>query len=138
MPGLTLGLQKSRLIAAIGLVTGLAAALSMAASEYLSTKTEQADGKSPIKPALYTGTAYILTVAVLIAPFLLLSNPLLALVLTVAGAFLIIVAFAYYVAVARDLPFWRRSLEMGALSLAVAAVSFGIRYVIRIIFGVDV
>lgn len=138
LAGLTLALRHSRLIAAIGLITGIAAALSMAASEYLSTRAEEADRKSPAKSAAYTGTAYILTVAVLIAPFLLLADPLAALGLTVAAALLIILAFAYYVSVARDLPFWRRFGEMALLSLGVAAVSFGIGYVVRVLFGVDV
>jgi len=138
LAGLTLALQNSRLIAAIGLITGVAAAMSMAASEYLSAKAEEADTKSPARSALYTGGAYILTVAILIAPFLVLPNPLLALGLTVAGALLIICAFAYYVAVAKDVPFWRRFGEMAALSLGVAAVSFAIGYAVRAVFGVDV
>ena len=138
LAGLTLALQQSRLIAAIGLITGLAAAMSMAASEYLSTKADQSDHKTPVKSALYTGVAYLATVAVLIAPFLLLGNPLGALGLTIALALLIIFAFAYYVAVARDLPLWHRFGEMAGLSLGVAAVSFVIGYVVRALFGVDV
>ncbi len=138
LAGLTLALQRSRLIAAIGLITGVAAALSMAASEYLSTKADEGEHKSPIKSAVYTGGAYLITVAILIAPYLILDNPLLALGLTITGALLIISTFAYYVAVARDLPFWRRFGEMAALSLGVAAVSFAIGYVVRAVFGVDV
>jgi VIT1/CCC1 family predicted Fe2+/Mn2+ transporter len=142
LAGLTLALQRSRLIAVIGLITGVAAALSMAASEYLSTKAEQGEGKSPLKSplksAVYTGGAYIVTVAILIAPYLFLQESLLALGLTIVGALLIISAFAYYVAVARDLPFWRRFGEMAGLSLGVAAVSFAIGYLVRAVFGVDV
>jgi VIT1/CCC1 family predicted Fe2+/Mn2+ transporter len=138
LAGLTLALQRSRLIAAIGLITGVAAALSMAASEYLSTKADEAKDKSPLTSAVYTGVAYIITVAILIAPFLLLANPLAALALTVAGALVIISTFAYYVAVAKDLSFWRRFGEMAGLSLGVAAVSFAIGYVVRVAFGVDV
>ncbi len=40
LAGFTLALQNTHLIAAMGLITGIAASLSMAASEYLSTKTE--------------------------------------------------------------------------------------------------
>jgi VIT1/CCC1 family predicted Fe2+/Mn2+ transporter len=137
LAGLTLALQKSHLIAAIGLITGVAAAMSMAASEYLSAKADESEAKSPVKSAVYTGGAYIMTVAILIAPFLALRNPLWALGLTITGALLIIWAFAYYVAVAKDLPFWRRFGEMAGLSLGVAAVSFAIGYVVRAVFGVD-
>lgn len=138
LAGLTLALRRSHLIAAIGLITGVAAALSMAASEYLSSKAEEGGTKSPMKSATYTGVTYILTVAALIAPYLLVGNALVALGLTLTGGVLIIAAFAYYVAVAKDLPFWRRFGEMAGLSLGVAAVSFGIGYAVRAMFGVDV
>jgi VIT1/CCC1 family predicted Fe2+/Mn2+ transporter len=137
LAGLTLALRDSRLIAVIGLITGVAAALSMGASEYLSTKAEEGETKSPLKAAVYTGLAYILTVAVLITPFLVLASPLAALGLTVTGALLIILAFTYYVAVAKELSFRRRFLEMAAVSLGVAAISFGMGYVVRAVFGVD-
>jgi len=138
LAGLTLALQKSRLIAVIGLITGISAALSMAASEYLATKAERDAGKSPVRASVYTGVAYLFTVMLLILPYLLLGNPLLALVLTLAAALLIILAFAYYSAVAQDLPLGRRFGEMAGLSLAVAAVSFGIGYVLRLVIGVDI
>ncbi len=77
LAGFTLALQDTRLIALTGSITGIAAALSMAASEYLSTKAEGM-GKDPLKAALYTGIAYILTVLLLIAPYLLFANYYLA------------------------------------------------------------
>ena len=138
LAGFTLALQKSRLIAVIGLITGIAASLSMAASEYLSTKTEDEDHKSPVKAALYTGVAYVFTVGALIIPFLLLSNPFCALALTVTNALVIIAFFTFYVSIAKDLPFAKRFFEMAGLSLGVALVSFGIGWAVRAVFGVDV
>ena len=41
------------------MITGIAAALSMAASEYLSTKTENNE-KNPFLASIYTGIAYII------------------------------------------------------------------------------
>lgn len=137
LAGLTLALQNTRLVAMTGAITGIAAALSMAASEYLSTKAE-GDGREPGKAALYTGTAYIFTVLVLILPYLLLNNPYLCLTATLAVAVSIIAFFTYYISVARDLPFRRRFLEMAGLSLAVAAVSFGIGVLMRTVFGIEV
>lgn len=137
LAGFTLALRDSRLIAVIGLITGVAAALSMGASEYLSTKAESDEGRTPGKAAVYTTAAYIVTVAILIGPFFLLGNPLIALGLTVTGALLVIMAFTYYVSVAQDLPFWRRFLEMACLSLGVAAVSFGIGYLLQRFVGVE-
>lgn len=138
LAGYTLALRDGPLIAMTGLITGIAAAMSMAASEYLSTKAEQQHTvKKPTKAAVYTGVAYILTVAVLISPYLLIPYPMAALLCTVTAAILIILAFTYYISVAQDLSFRRRFTEMAVLSLSVAAVSFIIGYVIRFFFGID-
>lgn len=136
LAGLTLALQNSRQIALIGLIIGTAAALSMAASEYLSTKSE-GEQKNPVRAAVYTGVAYILTVMVLITPFLLVQQLYLSLGLTLTASVLIIAAFNYYIAVARDLPFRRRFGEMAGLSLGVAAFSFGVGFLLRRFFQVD-
>lgn len=137
LAGLTFALQNTQLVAMTGAITGIAAALSMAASEYLSTKAE-GEGRDPLRASLYTGVAYIVTVLALVLPYLLLKNPYLCLVTTLGIAVLIIASFNYYISVARDLPFRRRFLEMAGLSLAVAAVSFGIGILMRMVFGVDV
>ena len=137
LAGLTLALQNTPLVAMTGAITGIAAALSMAASEYLSTKAE-GDGRDPLRAALYTGVAYIFTVLALILPYLVLRNPYLCLAATLTVAVLIIAFFTYYISVARDLPFRRRFLEMAGLSLAVAAVSFGIGILMRTVFGIEV
>lgn len=146
LAGLTLALQNNQLIALIGLVTGVAASLSMAASEYLSTKSEVADAsghpveavKSPIKAATYTGIAYVFAVTMLVAPFLLLATPVLALGISLAAAMAIVLAFTYYISVARDLPLVHRFAEMAGLVLGVSALSFGIGYLLRLALGVEV
>ncbi len=137
LAGLTLALQNTQLIALSGLITGIAAALSMATSEYLSTRSEETD-KDPIKASLYTGIAYIFTVAVLILPYLIFENYYLCLVLVLCTAILIIAAFNFYISVAKGLPFRRRFFEMAGLSLGVAAVSFILGYFIRTALGVEV
>ncbi|MEM2175295.1 MAG: VIT1/CCC1 family protein, partial [Candidatus Micrarchaeia archaeon] len=48
LAGLTFALQNNKLIAISGLITGISASLSMAASEYLSTKNEKTV-KNPLK-----------------------------------------------------------------------------------------
>ena len=136
LAGLTLALQDTTLIALTGSITGIAAALSMAASEYLSTKTEDTT-KNPIRASLYTGAAYIVTVLVLILPYLILDNYYLCLAWTLASAIVIIALFNYYIAVARGEPFKRRFLEMAGLSLSVAAFSFLVGWAIRVFLGVE-
>ncbi len=67
LAGLTLAFQNTRVIAMAGLITGIAAALSMGSAEYLSTKSE-GDGRNPVQAATYTLVAYIITVIFLVAP----------------------------------------------------------------------
>jgi len=137
LAGLTLALQNARLIALTGSVTGIAAALSMGASSYLSTKSEETT-KDPLKASIYTGVAYILTVGVLIFPYLILPNYYVSLACTLVAAIAIIAGFNYYISVARSEPFKSRFLEMAGLSLGVAAFSFLVGFLMRTLFGVEV
>ncbi len=136
LAGLTLALQNTRLIAVVGFITGIAAAMSMAASEYLSTKSEETD-KSPVKASVYTGLAYILTVLFLIFPYLIFSNIFICLGFVIFNALLIILIFTFYISVAKNLSFKDRFLEMAGLSLSIAILSFIIGLFIRKAFGVD-
>ena len=74
LAGFIFALRDPRLVALTGLVTGTTASLSMGASEYLSTKSE-GEEKTATKAASYTTAAYVITVVLLIFPFLVLSNP---------------------------------------------------------------
>lgn len=134
LAGLTLALQNAKLIALTGSIT---AALSMAASAYLSTKHDET-AKNPLKASIYTGVTYILTVAILILPYLVLGNYYVSLTCTLIAAVLIIAAFNYYVAVAKSEPFRARFLEMAGLSLSIATFSFLIGLLMRTLLGVDV
>jgi len=137
LAGLTLALRDVKLIALSGLVTGIAASFSMAASEYLATRSEDTQ-KHPIRAAVYTGIAYIVTVALLVLPYLIIPNYLFDLAITLSLAVLIIAIFNYYISVAKDVPFRPRFLEMAGLSLGVAAFSFIIGFFIRQWLGIDV
>jgi len=128
LAGFTLALGSTRLISIAGLVTGVSASFSMAASEYLSCKAE--NDPRALKSAFYTGMAYVITVALLILPYLLLASKFTALAVTLAVAVFIILIFNYYLAVAKDLDFKKRFLEMAFISLAVAALSFGVGYML--------
>jgi VIT1/CCC1 family predicted Fe2+/Mn2+ transporter len=140
LAGYTFALNGSRLIAITGLITGLAAAMSMAASAFLSARANgetSASEKHPGKTACYTGIAYVCTVVILILPYLLLPNVKIALAVMLASALGIIALFNFYLSVAKDAPFRRSFLEMAGISTAVAAVSFGIGFVLNHTFGVQ-
>ena len=137
LAGLTLALQNVKLIALSGLITGIAASLSMAASEYLSTRSEDTK-KHPVRAAIYTGIAYITTVTLLILPYLLFENYYLDLGIALTTAVIIIAVFNYYISVAKGESFRERFVEMAGLSLSVAAFSFVIGYFIRLWLGIEV
>jgi len=137
LAGLTLALQDTKLIAMTGSITGIAAALSMGASEYLSTKSEGI-GQDPVRASIYTGSAYIVTVLILILPYLVLENFYICLGCTLTAAVLIIAFFNYYISVAKGVPFRKRFLEMTGLSLGVAALSFLVGFIVRSFLGIDV
>ena len=138
LAGLTLAMRNTRMIALSGLITGIAATLSMASSEFLSAKSE---GRGDaFKSCVYTGVAYLITVALLILPYLLFDpgHYLYALGSMLAAVVLIILGFNYYIAVAKGLSFKRRFGEMAGISLGVAALSFVIGLLVKSVLGVDV
>ncbi len=136
LAGLSFAFQNTSLIAFTGLITGIAASMSMAASEYLSQRAE--GGKAPLKSSTYTGIAYIITVLLLVTPFFLFDNYVPALASSLFIAIAIISSFNYYLAVAKDLDFKKRFLEMAGISLGVSAISFTVGFVIRTYFGIDI
>lgn len=137
LAGLSFAFANSSYVALAGLVTGIAASLSMASSEYLSTKQESSHAFA-LKSSLYTGVAYVFTVAFMILPYLLFSNILIALGSMIGVVVLIIFIFNYYISVAKDLSFKKRFFEMITISLGVAALSFVIGILVKQILGIDV
>ncbi|HPD46055.1 MAG TPA: VIT1/CCC1 family protein [Anaerohalosphaeraceae bacterium] len=140
LAGLTLALRNGQVIAMTGLITGVAASMSMAASAFLSSREEadRQEGRSPLKSAAYTGAAYIATVIVLILPYLLISSVFWALAVMMALSILVILSYNFYIATAKGTPLWRRFGTMAGISLAVAVISFLFGMAARTIFGVDV
>jgi VIT1/CCC1 family predicted Fe2+/Mn2+ transporter len=68
LAGFTFAIQNNKIIAMIGLITGISASLSMASSEFLSKRQED-EKENAFLASAYTGTAYIITVILLILPF---------------------------------------------------------------------
>ena len=137
LAGFTFAMQNTRLIALSGLILGISATLSMASSEFLAAKSEGRD--DAFKSCCYTGTAYLVTVALLILPYLLLGNEqyITALFLMIATVILIIAGFTYYISVAKGEKFRPRFLEMSLISIGVAIISFGVGILAKNILGVD-
>ena len=136
LAGLTLAFRDVETIALSGLVTGIAASFSMGASEYLSTSSEETE-KNPVRAAIYTFIAYIVTVVLLILPYLLLDNKFVCLAISITTSVVIIAIFNFYISLAKDLPFGSRFFKMAGLSLGVAAFSFLIGFLISKWLGVE-
>ena len=137
LAGFTFAMQNTRLIALSGLIIGISATFSMASSEFLAARSEGRD--DALKSCTYTGIAYLITVILLIAPYLIFSNEqfLLALVCMLIVVVLIIAGFTYYTSVAQDQPFKSRFLEMALISIGVAVISFFVGVLAKKFLGVD-
>ena len=135
LAGFAFALQNSRLIALSGLIVGISATFSMASSEFLAARSE---GRTDaLKSCAYTGVAYLLTVVALIAPYLIFSNYLVAMICMLAVVVLVIAGFSYYIGVAQDQPFGSRFMEMALISIGVAVVSFVVGILAKKFLGVD-
>jgi len=147
LAGLTFALQDLNLVALAGLVTGIAAAFSMGASEYLSSRTEK-KAESAVKAAFFTWISYLLTVLLLVAPFLIfqadspefhgLGPHVQALMCTFAVGLLIVALFNFYLSVIEEVSFRSRFLEMVSILGMVSLISYGIGIALRGALGVDV
>ena len=137
LAGFVFALQNNRLIALSGLIVGISATFSMASSEFLSARSE---GRTDaLKSCTYTGIAYLITVVLLIAPYLILgpTQYIPALICMLAVVVLIIAGFTYYTSVAQDQPFKGRFLEMAIISISVAVLSFIVGILAKKFLGID-
>jgi len=136
LAGLTFALQNTRLTAMAGLITGIAGSLSMATSEYLSTKSE-GSLRNPSKATVYCGVAYVITVLFLIFAYFVFSDPFLCLGFAFLNAVMMIFIFTFYISVAKDISFRSRFSEMLLISLGVAALTFALGFVIRLFLNME-
>ncbi|MBQ3225885.1 MAG: VIT1/CCC1 transporter family protein [Clostridia bacterium] len=137
LAGFTFAMQNTRLIALSGLIMGISATFSMASSEFLSAKSE---GRTDaFKSCCYTGIAYLITVALLVLPYLLMDNSryMTALFIMIAVVVFIIAGFTYYISVAKGEKFRPRFLEMSLISISVAVLSFFVGILAKNFLGVD-
>lgn len=137
LAGLTFALQNTKLVALAGIITGIAGALSMSSSEYLSTKSE-GKHEGALKSAVFTGIAYLFAVVFLVTPYLIFTSPFAALIIAVLDSVLVVLLYSYYISVANDQPFRKRFSEMVILSTVVGLISFGLGYLVRVAFGIEV
>ena len=137
LAGYTLAMRNTHIIAMAGLITGVSATLSMAASGYLAPRE---DGqKNAAKSATFTGFAYLFTVALLILPYLILpaGSYLWALGITLMVAIAIIAMYNYYISVAKGRRFLKNFTVMAGISLGVAVISFTVGILVKNVLGIE-
>ena len=147
LAGLTFALRDLRLVALAGLVTGIAAAFSMGASEFLSSRAEK-KSESAVKAAMFTWISYLTTVLLLVSPYLIIGPDsadlrgfgphIQALFGTFSIGLLIVALFNYYVSVVEGVSFRARFVEMAAILGVVSLISYGIGVGLRGVLGVEV
>ena len=146
LAGLTFALKDLNLVALAGLVTGIAAAFSMGASEYLSSRAEKRE-VSAIKSAFFTWISYLLTVILLISPYLIingegsghfgLENHVVALIGTFIIGLVIVGIFNFYTSVVERVSFSARFMEMVGILGAVSLISYVIGVALGATLGVS-
>lgn len=137
LAGLTLAFKNTTLIASTWIIMGIAAAFSMAASGYLASKESENQEENPVLAAMYTGSAYIITVVFLVLPYFLFSDVFVSLGVMLSVTVIIIALYTFYISVAKSQSFWKRFIEMVLISLWVAVVSFLIGFVVKEWLGID-
>lgn len=136
LSGLTFVLMNTKLIALSGIITGIAATLSMASSNYLA---EKANGnKKALIASFYTGIAYLITVIFLTLPYLLLPKDmfLYALFFMIGVAVFLIFILSAYISIIKSESTLKRFIEMASISLIVTLISFLIGLILKYFFKI--
>ena len=138
LAGLAFALQNTSLIAIAGLIGGISASMSMASSEYLSKKASGEAQGNPLKAAFYTGFVYFIVVFLLVLPNFVFQNAFYAFGFTVLAAFLVVLAFTYFISITQELSFKRRLLETLLLCFGIAFISFLIGAALKAVLNISV
>lgn len=120
--GFAIAFHHGSTVLLTGMITAIAASLSMASSAYMQARHEE--GKNPRKAAFYTGISYITVGALLLLPFGLLPNVYYALAAMALTILAIIAGMSYYSAVLFDRDFSEQFTAIVVSSLGVAAITF--------------
>lgn len=138
LSGIALAFDKSLTVGLTGLIMGIAASLSMAGSAYFEAKENPSEDINPLVYSLYTGVSYISTTAILVVPFFIFETMTYSLIMMFSSAFLAIISYNFYISVAKDLSFSKRVIQMSAITFGVALISFGIGYMVKYYFGIEI
>jgi len=109
----------------------------MSASNYLAERAD--NNPKALKSSIYTGMAYLVTVALLVLPYLLfpIHMYVAAFAVMLVTVILIIMFFNYYISVAKEEPFLKNFATMAGISLTVAIISYVIGLLAKQLLGIE-
>lgn len=136
LAGFSIVLPDNRSIVLAGLTTGVAATLSMAASEYLSQEADKGP-QHPLLAAGITGGTYLITVAILLMPFIVLKQPFVSLAVCIICAVLLIFVFTFFESFLRKQSFRKLCVKMLCISISVAFISFCLSWGADYYWGIE-
>jgi len=138
LSGIAFAFDNTFIVGITGAIMGIAASLSMAGSAYLEAKENPDTSIKAEVYAAYTGFSYIFTTIVLVLPFFTFKTMYYSLALMFIAAFISIVMYNFYIAVAKEDSFIRRTLQMLFITFGVAIISFAIGYAVHHYFGINI
>lgn len=130
--GLSFAFTENNIIIVSCIISSITASLSMGAANYLAVKSVNRD--KALRSALYTGSAYMITCALLILPFFVFNERAMALVSVVLMAILIILIFNRYCYSGSQ--FYKHFFEMLAICTIVSITAFFIGEIASKIFRI--
>jgi len=134
--GLAFAFSDRKVIIMTAAIAAVAASLSMAAANFQAQRAEH--NPNALRAALYTGIMYMITSAILILPFAVVSNRFWALGLMAIMAVLIIFGFNCSIGILTRRPFVPRFLEMLAICVGVSVASFAIGVAAKYFMGITI
>lgn len=127
--GYTFALNNLKVVYIISLITGISAAMSMAASSFISAR--QTKDLKPFKALFLTGVSYLFTVFILTLPYLVLKNKIVSISLMFIFAIIIIFLFNFYMSIAKKQSLKRNFFTMAGIAIFISALSFGLGILIN-------
>lgn len=137
LAGFAFAFQKHTIVAMAGAIAGIAAALSMGASEYMSAKTDGGH-RHALTASMYTFFTYLITVVLLLSPFIIINNVYVGLGMSLLIGTFVVGCFNFYYSVTKNERFWLRFGEMIGISFTVAGISFLIGMLLKHFTGIQV
>ena len=134
--GLTFSLANRYIIIMTGIISAVAAGLSMAASNYLAHKTSENEYAGAL--GAVTGLTYLAASFLLISPFFLTTNVRAAMTSSVVIAVIIIFICNMGVCRVNGTRFWKHTIEMLVICAGVSIAAFVIGEWARQLIGIAI